>query len=152
MEDKWIEQLNKGNCLSEFELKKLCEKIKEILLEENNVQFISSPVIICGDIHGQYYDLKELFRKGGNIPNLHEFLLIQLSQVEYLIDIQVLSSFCVDRKKKQERTANTLHRRTNGLSGVWLRNSRLRRSDSPRPRRHRKSSFVTDGSRYRSPG
>ena len=35
-------------------------------------------------------------------------VLIQLSQVEYLIDIQVLSSFCVDRKKKQERTANTL--------------------------------------------
>ena len=32
----------------------------------------------------------------------------QLSQVEYLIDIQVFSSFCVDRKKKQERTANTL--------------------------------------------
>ena len=77
--------------------------------------------------------------------------IIQLSQVEYLIDIQVFSSFCVDRKKKQERTANTLHRRTNGLSGVWLRNSRLRRSDSPRPRRHRKASFVTDGSRYRSP-
>ena len=77
--------------------------------------------------------------------------LIQLSQVEYLIDIQVFSSFCVDRKKKQERTANTLRRRTNGLSGVWLRNSRLRRSDSPRPRRHRKASFVTDGSRYRSP-
>ena len=34
--------------------------------------------------------------------------IIQLSQVEYLIDIQVFSSFCVDRKKKQERTANTL--------------------------------------------
>ena len=68
------------------------------------------------------------------------------------IDIQAFSSFFVDRKKKQERTANTLRRRTNGLSGVWLRNSRLRRSDSPRPRRHRKASFVTDGSRYRSPG
>ena len=35
-------------------------------------------------------------------------ITIQLPQVEYLIDIQVLSSFCVDRKKKQERTANTL--------------------------------------------
>ena len=35
-------------------------------------------------------------------------LKIQLPQVEYLIDIQILSSFCVDRKKKQERTANTL--------------------------------------------
>ena len=62
-----------------------------------------------------------------------------------------ISSFCVDRKKKQERTANTLRRRTNGPFGVWLRNSRLRRSNSPRPRRPRKASFVTDGSRYRSP-
>ena len=78
-------------------------------------------------------------------------IIIQLPQVAYLIDIQIFSSFCVDRKKKQERTANTLRRRTNGLFGVWLRNSRLRRSDSPRPRRHRKASFVTDGSRYRSP-
>ena len=69
----------------------------------------------------------------------------------FLLSVWTFSSFCVDRKKKQERTANTLRRRTNGLSGVWLRNSRLRRSDSPRPRRHRKASFVTDGSRYRSP-
>ena len=48
------------------------------------------------------------------------FYVIQLSQVEYLIDIHLFSSFCVDRKKKQERTANTLRRRTNGLSGVCL--------------------------------
>ena len=34
--------------------------------------------------------------------------MIQVPKVEYLIDIQGFSSFCVDRKKKQERTANTL--------------------------------------------
>ena len=32
-------------------------------------------------------------------------IIIQLPQVAYLIDIQIFSSFCVDRKKKQEMAA-----------------------------------------------
>ena len=69
MEDQWLEQLRNAQCLSEHELKILCDKVKEILAEESNVQPVSAPVIICGDIHGQIYDLFELFRIGGEIPN-----------------------------------------------------------------------------------
>ena len=68
MVDKWIEQLYKGECLEEKDVKQLCDKIKEILVEESNVQPVSAPVIVCGDIHGQFYDLKELFETGGKIP------------------------------------------------------------------------------------
>lgn len=68
MEDHWIETLHAGKCLPESELFKLCEKVKTILIEENNVQPVSSPVVICGDIHGQFFDLLELFRTGGEIP------------------------------------------------------------------------------------
>ena len=69
MEDKWLEELKELKCLSERDLKLLCEKAKEIFIEESNVQNVSAPVIICGDIHGQIYDLLELFKKGGDMPN-----------------------------------------------------------------------------------
>ncbi|PWZ07807.1 putative serine/threonine-protein phosphatase PP2A-4 catalytic subunit [Zea mays] len=52
-----------------LEVKALCEKAKEILMEESNVQPVKSPVTICGDIHGQFHDLVELFRIGGKCPD-----------------------------------------------------------------------------------
>jgi serine/threonine-protein phosphatase 6 catalytic subunit len=68
MENKWLEQIKSGKCLSEHDLKILCDKLKEILCEESNVQPVDAPVIVCGDIHGQFYDLINLFKIGGEIP------------------------------------------------------------------------------------
>jgi hypothetical protein len=39
------------------------------LKEESNVQPVRSPVTVCGDIHGQFHDLIELFKIGGNSPD-----------------------------------------------------------------------------------
>lgn len=67
--DNCIATLKKGGCLPERDLRLLCEKVKELLVEESNIQPVMAPVTICGDIHGQFYDLLELFRTGGEIPD-----------------------------------------------------------------------------------
>jgi|EP00624_Nannochloropsis_granulata_P005316 serine/threonine-protein phosphatase 4 catalytic subunit len=46
--------------LKEQEVKVLCQKAREILVDESNVQKVDAPVTICGDIHGQFYDLMEV--------------------------------------------------------------------------------------------
>mmetsp|Transcript_22765 Transcript_22765/g.54021 ORF Transcript_22765/g.54021 Transcript_22765/m.54021 type:complete len:311 (-) Transcript_22765:275-1207(-) len=57
------------NPLLEDEVVRLCEKTKEILQGDANVPNIAAPVTVVGDIHGQFYDLLELFRIGGRAPD-----------------------------------------------------------------------------------
>lgn len=51
--DNWIEIAQQCKYLPENDLKKLCDIVSNILLEESNVQPVSTPVTVCGDIHGQ---------------------------------------------------------------------------------------------------
>lgn len=67
--DRQIEQLMECKPLSEADVRTLCDQARAILVEEYNVQPVKCPVTVCGDIHGQFYDLIELFRIGGNAPD-----------------------------------------------------------------------------------
>lgn len=57
-------------------LQKLCEIVCDILIEESNVQPVSSPVTVCGDIHGQFYDLEKLFQTGGQLPDTNYVFMV----------------------------------------------------------------------------
>lgn len=67
--DRQIEQLMECKPLTEAEVRTLCDQARAILMEEWNVQPVKCPVTVCGDIHGQFYDLIELFRIGGKAPD-----------------------------------------------------------------------------------
>ena len=80
MLDKFMEDVKQGKLLSEADLKSLCSYVQEIMLEESTVQPVASPVTICGDIHGQFYDLLELFRTGGDCPETSYIFMVCLLQ------------------------------------------------------------------------
>lgn len=51
--DALLEVASKGKCIEEKDVKQLCEKVAEILMDESNILRLSSPINVCGDIHGQ---------------------------------------------------------------------------------------------------
>lgn len=67
--DQWVDIAKDCKYLPEADLRALCNRVIDIMIEEPNIQIVSTPVTICGDIHGQYYDLEELFRTGGQVPD-----------------------------------------------------------------------------------
>ncbi|CAL58571.1 Serine/threonine-specific protein phosphatase/bis(5-nucleosyl)-tetraphosphatase [Ostreococcus tauri] len=66
--DAALAKIKRCEPLDEQELKALCSRVKELLVEESNVQSIHSPVTVCGDIHGQFHDLMKLLETGGEVP------------------------------------------------------------------------------------
>ncbi|KAI9679222.1 MAG: hypothetical protein M1817_005241 [Caeruleum heppii] len=97
--DKAIAQLRACRPIPEPQVRELCYKARELLIEEGNVVGVDAPVTICGDIHGQFHDLMELFRVGGDVPetnylfmgdfvdrgfySLESFLLLLCLKVRY---------------------------------------------------------------------
>ncbi|KAG0314679.1 putative serine/threonine protein phosphatase [Linnemannia gamsii] len=73
--DACIESLFQRQLLAESVIKEICEKTKELLMTESNVVHIKAPVTVVGDIHGQFYDLLEIFKIGGYCPDTNYLFL-----------------------------------------------------------------------------
>ena len=65
----------KNVTLSEAEIKALCLKSREIFLSQPILLELEAPLKICGDVHGQYYDLLRLFEYGGFPPESNYLFL-----------------------------------------------------------------------------
>ena len=69
--DEWIRVLMNPTdstplrLMPENEFRGLCREFKRILLAEDAVPQISAPAVLIGDLHGQFYDMLEMFRVAG---------------------------------------------------------------------------------------
>jgi len=73
--DKIIENLRNYKFPTETEVRIMCKKARELFAEDYNVVKVDTPVTICGDIHGQFFDLLELFKVGGDSPDTNYLFL-----------------------------------------------------------------------------
>jgi serine/threonine-protein phosphatase PP1 catalytic subunit len=61
--------------LSAQQIRSLCMKAREIFISQPILLELEAPIKICGDIHGQYYDLLRLFQYGGFPPDANYLFL-----------------------------------------------------------------------------
>ena len=84
---------------------------KEILAKESNVQPVRCPVTVCGDVHGQFHDLMELFRIGGKSPDTNYlFMGDYVDRGYYSVEtVTLLVALKVCIAKAQEMTQYLSH-------------------------------------------
>nr|AAA19174.1 phosphoprotein phosphatase 1 [Paramecium tetraurelia] len=61
--------------LTEAEVRGLCIKARDIFISQPILLELEAPLKICGDVHGQYFDLLRLFEYGGYPPESNYLFL-----------------------------------------------------------------------------
>jgi serine/threonine-protein phosphatase PPG1 len=97
--DECISRLYKKELLAESVIEAICAKTKELLMRESNVVHVRAPVTVVGDIHGQFYDLIEIFKIGGWCPDTNYLFL----GASFLRSISCQSQFSADRHRQNNQ-------------------------------------------------
>lgn len=61
-------------------------------MKESNVVHIAAPVTVVGDIHGQFFDMIEIFKIGGFCPDTNYLFLGEQSLRVLACSAEILSS------------------------------------------------------------
>eukprot|EP00760_Papus_ankaliazontas_P014949 PhM_4_TR16193/c0_g1_i1/m.68861/K15423/PPP4C; serine/threonine-protein phosphatase 4 catalytic subunit len=73
--DRLFDSLSQGNLIKESDVVELCRTAQSIVSAEDNMRKVSAPLSIVGDIHGQFYDLLEVFYVVGTVPETNYVFL-----------------------------------------------------------------------------
>ena len=133
--NEFIAKLKQVQYLSDSEMEFLCAKAKEIFLEESNLQRVDTPVIVCGDIHGQFHDFLQLFKINGEVPDKNYLFLgdfvdrgynsVETIQLLLALKVRYPDRICLVRGNHESRQITQIYgfydecRRKYGNSNVW---------------------------------
>jgi diadenosine tetraphosphatase ApaH/serine/threonine PP2A family protein phosphatase len=127
-----------GEIIGEDQVIQLLDCLTEVLLEESNVLVLQSPIIICGDLHGQYEDVELLLElatvtKGSDKflfmgdyvdrghYSLNTFLLLTTYKLEYRTQYFLLRGNHETRQITRQYGFHQEVFRSYGHYGIWLR-------------------------------
>ena len=105
--------------LPENDIKGICLKVREIFMSQPILLELEAPLKICGDIHGQYYDLLRLFEYGGFPPEANYLFLgdyvdrgkysIETICLLFIYKIKYPENFFLLRGNHESATINRLY-------------------------------------------
>ncbi len=73
--DDCISRLLEGTILPYSQVHPVCAQAIALFSEEPNMLSLASPIHVCGDTHGHYQDLLEVFRNYGAVPSVRYLFL-----------------------------------------------------------------------------
>ncbi|BFU23239.1 serine/threonine-protein phosphatase, putative [Entamoeba histolytica HM-1:IMSS-B] len=133
--DKVLEKLWNGEPITELNVEDLCDKCREIVCQEGNIISLETPITVCGDIHGQFWDLLQLFEVAGKPPStkyiflgdyvdrgfnsVETFLLLVALKVKYPDKIYLIRGNHESRAITQIYGFYDECQRKYGTSNVW---------------------------------
>jgi diadenosine tetraphosphatase ApaH/serine/threonine PP2A family protein phosphatase len=131
-----ISILERGDVLAEEIVVSVLLRLNEIIYQEASVLVLSSPIVICGDIHGQLDDLLELFKVSGD-RTTQKYLFMgdyvdrgyhSLNTFLYLVCLKLhyADQFYLLRGNHESRQVSQMYGFYNecvmnyGHSGIWM--------------------------------